>query len=217
MLAAIRVPSRQFPAGGRAQGLSAVRLAAVVLGQRVVAEVGGEVAPHRMDVVGAVLGVVVLDQRRRPVHAEVVRLARRERARPGEAEAVEALLASRAASAPATRSGASVPRKRSISASTSWRAAPSMAPKLEAARLAEIALALRAGHDLAERAVGDDRGAPLLFGEAGHDLARQILGGCRAGGSPCCGPSRTVAGWAPTKNGVTATWPAAGSATFSDR
>ena len=34
---------------------------------------------------------------------------------------------------------------------------------------------------------------------------------------PLFGPSRTVAGWAPTKNGVTATWPAAGSATFSDR
>ena len=34
---------------------------------------------------------------------------------------------------------------------------------------------------------------------------------------PRLGPSRTVAGWAPTKNGVTATWPAAGKVTFSDR
>jgi hypothetical protein len=39
-----------------------MRPAAVVLGQGVMTEVGGKVAPHRMDVVGGVLGVVVLDQ-----------------------------------------------------------------------------------------------------------------------------------------------------------
>ena len=56
-----------------------MRLTAVVLGQRVVAEIADEVAPHRMDVVGAVLGVVVLDQSCRPVDAEIVGLARRQR------------------------------------------------------------------------------------------------------------------------------------------
>ena len=38
-----------------------------------------------------------------------------------------------------------------------------------------------------------------------------------SGRRPLCGPSRTVAGCEPTKNGVTETWPAAASATFSDR
>ena len=76
----------------------AVRLLAIVLAQRVVAEIGGEVAPHRVDVVGAVLGVVVLDQGDRPVDAEVIGLARRERARPGEAEALPAPAPSPAAS-----------------------------------------------------------------------------------------------------------------------
>ena len=172
-----RVP---FPRLARVgSSLSSMRIALVVVGQRVVAEIGGEVAPHRVDVVGVVLRVVVLDQRDRSVHAEIMGLARRQRARPGEAEAAEFLLRSRAASAPRARSGASVPTKRSISASTRLRAAPSMAPTLEAARLAEIALAARAGDDLAERAIGDDRGAPLLFGEPGHDLARQVLGGAQ--------------------------------------
>ena len=45
-----------------------------------------------MDVVGAVLGVVVLDQGGRAMDAEIVSLARRQRARPGEAEAAELLL-----------------------------------------------------------------------------------------------------------------------------
>ena len=47
-----------------------------MVGQRVVAEVSRDVAPHRVDVVGAVLGVVVLDHGGGPVDAEVVRLAR---------------------------------------------------------------------------------------------------------------------------------------------
>ncbi len=42
---------------------AAMPFAAVVIGQRVVAEIGGEVTPHRVDVVGVVLRVVVLDQR----------------------------------------------------------------------------------------------------------------------------------------------------------
>ena len=67
-------------------------LTAVVLGQRVVAEIAGEVTPHRMDVVGTILRVVVLDQRRGPVDAEVIGLARRERTGPGEAETLQALL-----------------------------------------------------------------------------------------------------------------------------
>ena len=49
--------------------------------------------------------------------------------------------------------------------------------QFEAARLAEILLALRAGHDLAERAIGDQRGAPLSVRQAGHNLPREILGG----------------------------------------
>ena len=48
-----------------------MRLLAIVLGERIVAEVGGEVAPHRVDVVGVVLGVVVFDQGDWSVHAEV--------------------------------------------------------------------------------------------------------------------------------------------------
>ena len=47
--------------------------------------------------------------------------------------------------------------------------------ELEAARLAEIALALRARHDLAERAIGDESGTPTWLGEAVHDLSGKVL------------------------------------------
>lgn len=56
--------------------MSAMRLTSIVLCQRVMAEIGTKIAPYRMDVVGAVLGVVMLDQRRRPVYAEVIGFAR---------------------------------------------------------------------------------------------------------------------------------------------
>ena len=137
-----------------------MRLAAIVLGQCVVAEVGGEIAPYRMDVVGAVLGVVVLDQRRRPVDAEVIGLARSERAGPREAEAVEALLHHALLLA-----GDEVGRQRrqeSLHQGLDALARGAIHDaELETARLAEILLTLRARHDLAERAVGDQRRLPL--------------------------------------------------------
>ena len=53
-----------------------MRVASVVIGQRVVAEVAGQVTPHRVDVVGAVLGVVVFHEEGGALDAVVVRLAR---------------------------------------------------------------------------------------------------------------------------------------------
>ena len=48
--------------------------ALVVLGQKIPAEIPLYVAPHRVDVVRAVLGVVVLDEERTPLQAIVVGL-----------------------------------------------------------------------------------------------------------------------------------------------
>ena len=55
---------------------------AIMLLQHVLAEHALRIDPHRMHVVGAVLRVVVLDQRRRPVDAEIVRPARLPGCRP---------------------------------------------------------------------------------------------------------------------------------------
>jgi hypothetical protein len=61
-------------------------LRAIVRGKKIVAEVVGRVPPHRMDVVPAALRVVVLDQQVRALDPEVVPLAGRGAARPGERE-----------------------------------------------------------------------------------------------------------------------------------
>ena len=61
----------------------------VVLGQHVVAEVVRRVAPHRVDVVAVSLGVVVLDEQRRSLDAEVMPLPGFGGARPGEGEVVQ--------------------------------------------------------------------------------------------------------------------------------
>ncbi len=62
---------------------------AVVLGQHIVAEITGRVPPHRVNVVAVRLGVVVLDEQRRPLDAEVMPLAGFGAARPGEGEVVQ--------------------------------------------------------------------------------------------------------------------------------
>src|SRR5262245_2454741 len=65
-------------------------MGALVVGpEEVGAEVVPGIAPHGMDVVGVVLGVVVLDEERGPVQAVVVGLSRGERAGPGEEHAPE--------------------------------------------------------------------------------------------------------------------------------
>ena len=61
-----------------------------VLAQQIAAEVAVEIAPHRVDVVAVVLGVVELDEKRRPLHAVVVFLAPGRRPGPREADVVEA-------------------------------------------------------------------------------------------------------------------------------
>ncbi len=48
----------------------------IVIGQGIAAEIGREVAPDRVDVVGAILRIVVLDQRGGAVDPEVMGLAR---------------------------------------------------------------------------------------------------------------------------------------------
>ena len=87
---------RAAPRGSKtthAQFLSVSMRAAVVRLQQVAAEHALRIDPHRMHVVGAVLGVVVLDQRGRAVHAEIVRTARRLAAGPGEVQRLDAGLA----------------------------------------------------------------------------------------------------------------------------
>src|ERR671918_1680187 len=58
----------------------------VMLAQQVAAEIAGQIVPHAVDVVGVVLGVVVLDQADRAVQAPVVGVAVLERAAPGEVD-----------------------------------------------------------------------------------------------------------------------------------
>jgi len=61
----------------------------VVGAQHVRAEVAAGIVPDRVDVVRVVLGVVVLDEQRRPVEAVVVRTLRVDRARPREVDPLE--------------------------------------------------------------------------------------------------------------------------------
>src|SRR5262245_50278466 len=62
----------------------------VVVGQYVLAPVVGEIAPDAVDMIGAVLRVVVLDQKRRPFDGIVVPLAALLRAGPGKRQRVQA-------------------------------------------------------------------------------------------------------------------------------
>ena len=59
-----------------------------VLPKQVSAEVALEFTPNGVDVVGAVLRVVVLDQEGRALHSVVVGLARLDATRPGEADRI---------------------------------------------------------------------------------------------------------------------------------
>src|SRR5688572_27790382 len=60
--------------------------AAVMLAKQVTPEITVEVAPDRMNMIGLVLGVVVLDQERGALYPIVVRLADLELAGPGEGD-----------------------------------------------------------------------------------------------------------------------------------
>ena len=61
-------------------------------GEHVAAEVGAQVAPDRVDVVGVVLRVVVLDEQVAALDAVVVRLAGLGAAGPGERQRVEGVV-----------------------------------------------------------------------------------------------------------------------------
>src|ERR1039457_7347047 len=63
-------------------------MAAVVLGQHVVAEIIGRVPPHRVDVIAVALGVVVLDEQPWSLDAEIMPLSGFGAARPGKDEVV---------------------------------------------------------------------------------------------------------------------------------
>ena len=65
----------------------------VVFGQKVFAPVAVEVAPHAVDVIGVVLRVIELDQKRGALHAVVVAFAFLQAAHPGEFDLVETRLA----------------------------------------------------------------------------------------------------------------------------
>src|ERR1700730_6362101 len=77
----------QYFLRGKSDARSSVVVAVIVVRlEQVEAEVAPRVVPDGVDVVGVVLGVVVLDQQRGTVEAIVVRLARLERPRPREAD-----------------------------------------------------------------------------------------------------------------------------------
>ena len=64
-----------------------------MLRQQVFAPVAVEVTPHAVNVIGVVLRVIVLDQKRAALHAVVVAFAFLQAAHPGEFDLVEARLA----------------------------------------------------------------------------------------------------------------------------
>jgi hypothetical protein len=64
--------------------------ARVVLGQQVPGEVAAQVAPHGVDVIGLVLGVVVLDEQARTAEGVIVAGAWLDRPGPSEAHLVAA-------------------------------------------------------------------------------------------------------------------------------
>src|SRR5829696_4441132 len=63
-----------------------------VLRENVETEVRGRIAPHRVRMVGVVLGVVPLDQQPGTLQPVVVRLARRSPSRPGEMDGIQGRL-----------------------------------------------------------------------------------------------------------------------------
>ena len=63
-----------------------------MLRQQVFAPVAVEVAPHAVNVIGVVLCVVVLDQKRAALHPVVVALTLLQAAHPGEFDPVETRL-----------------------------------------------------------------------------------------------------------------------------
>jgi hypothetical protein len=103
---------------------------------------------------GAVLAVIVLDQGHRSVDAKIIGLPGCS-SRPGKAEApspVPSRVASGGHEVGRERVEEAVHQRLDEAARRAVHGA-----ELQPARLAEILLALRAGDDLAERAVGDDR------------------------------------------------------------
>ena len=72
---------------------SAMRVVLVMPPQQIGREIMPGIVPDRMDVVGLVLGVVVLDQQVRAVQAVIMRPARFEAAGPGEMDLLQSGLA----------------------------------------------------------------------------------------------------------------------------
>src|SRR5262245_56696950 len=70
--------------------LSSVWRRLVMLAQQILAEIAIEIAPDRVNVIGVVLRVVVLNQKRRALDAVVMRIAFVDSARPGKMNLVDA-------------------------------------------------------------------------------------------------------------------------------
>ena len=76
--------------GGEALGYSLMRHLVVMLPEEIFAEIVFEIAPDGVDVVGVVLGVVVFEQERWPLHAVIVGFAPFDATGPGEIDFVQA-------------------------------------------------------------------------------------------------------------------------------
>jgi hypothetical protein len=152
-----------------------VVLAALVMGaEQVGAEVVPRVVPHGMDVVGAVLAVVVLDQERRPVQPLVVRLLRIDGPGPREVNALAPCLAH----PPQLLLGDLAPHVARVGLDETERQAARLGRERaegDAGRRLQAIAATRSAHDVAKRLGGDDETAAQARVDTPGDGDTEIL------------------------------------------
>ena len=175
-----------------------VRGVPVVFSQQVFAPVAVEVAPHAVNVIGVVLGVVVLEQKRAALHAVVVAFAFLQAAHPCEFDLVKACLADFVQPLVRLRSRL---RAQVLLDESEQRAllifaelAIGDAPVFPDGRFALVRVIARRGNA--------DNGVGALRGDENSTSARPRSSSALSTRVPFIGPSRTSAGFAPKNCGL---------------
>ena len=173
--------------------------ARVVLGQQVPGEVAAQVAPHGVDVIGLVLGVVVLDEQARPLSV-IVAGARLDWPGPPEAHLVESGVGDVGPGLVGDGGG----RPIDVLAGAATRTAtlqPVQPCVRDAARLPGSAATGSQREAMSAGALTAIRAIRRWSSCSASISSRQVLLP-RQGAQPACGPSSTVAGSAPKKCGT---------------
>ena len=194
---------------GRPKGVRGHGVRGIVPRQQVRAPVVAQVAPDAVDVVGAVLGVVVLDEERRAEDRVVVPLAGLGPAGPPEVHLVEPGL------------HRCVPRRRAAGSGGAAEVVPDEALERRLLVGAQVGVGdaagdprgvgdrVEAGDDVVRRLVGRDGEGPLGVVEAVEQRPRRRPPRWAAPAARRAGRCVTCAGSAPKKLGVTASSPPA--------